>query len=76
MTAVVRLPEALEKRLDDLATRTHRSKSYYLRRALEEYLEDREDYLIAAAAWEEHVKSGKKGISFEEIARKMDLNRE
>ena len=73
MTAAVRLPEALEKRLDALAARTHRSKSYYLRRALEEFLEDREDYLIAASAWEEHQKTGGKTYSMEEVKKKLGL---
>ena len=73
MTAAVRLPEALEKRLDDLAARTHRSKSYYLRRALEEFLEDREDYLIAASSWEEHQKTGGKTYSMEEVKKKLGL---
>lgn len=74
MTTAVRLPEALEQRLDALAAKTHRSKSYYLRCALEQFLEDREDYLMAASAWEEHKKSGKKGISLEEIEKKYHLN--
>lgn len=73
MTTAVRLPEALEKRLEAFAAKTHRSKSYYLRRALEEFLEDQEDYYLAAAAWEDHQKNGKKGISLEEIEKKMGL---
>lgn len=74
MTTAVRLPEALEKRLEAFATKTHRSKSYYLRRALEEFLEDQEDYLLASAAWEEHVRTGRKTISLEEIEKKYQLD--
>lgn len=73
MTTAVRLPESLEKRLNALAHQTHRSKSYYLICALEQFLEDREDYLLAAAAWEEHKKSGLKEISLEEIEKKYRL---
>ncbi len=51
MTAV-RLDEATEKRLAKLAKDTGRTKSYYLRKALEEYLEDMEDYYKAAKAME------------------------
>jgi RHH-type rel operon transcriptional repressor/antitoxin RelB len=76
MTTAVRLPEALEKRLDALAARTHHSKSYYLRCALEQFLEDREDYFLAAARLEDYKKNGEKGIPFEDIVKKMDLNRE
>ena len=74
MTTAVRLPEALQKRLEAFAAKTHRSKSYYLRRALEEFLEDQEDYLLAAAAWEEHQITGKKTISLKEIENKYKLD--
>ena len=74
MTTAVRLPEALEKRLESLATRTHRSKSYYLKKALEQFLEDREDYLLAASRLAEYKKNGEKGIPFEEIVKKMDAH--
>lgn len=45
MTAV-RLDEATEKRLTRLAKNTGRTKSYYLRKALLEHLEDMEDYYM------------------------------
>lgn len=51
MTAV-RLDEATEKRLAKLAKNTGRTKSYYLRKALVEHLEDMEDYYMAAKAME------------------------
>ncbi|HQS84247.1 MAG: hypothetical protein B7Y25_04925 [Alphaproteobacteria bacterium 16-39-46] len=76
MTAAVRLPEELQKRLDNLATKTHRSKSYYLRHALEVFLEEKEDVLIASSRWEEYKKNGEKGISLEEIEKKMGLKSE
>jgi RHH-type rel operon transcriptional repressor/antitoxin RelB len=44
---VLRLPENIEKRLDALAKRTGRSKSYYAREAILEHLEDLEDIYIA-----------------------------
>ncbi len=49
MTAAVsvRLPGDLAKRLDKLAKTLERSKTYILRKALHEYLEEYEDYLIA-----------------------------
>ena len=43
----VRLPEDSEKRLDALAKRTGRSKSYYAREAIIEHLEDLEDIYLA-----------------------------
>jgi len=44
----VRVPEALGERLDDLAARTNRTRAFYTREALEAYLEDIEDYYLAA----------------------------
>lgn len=73
MTAAVRLPEALEKRLDALAARTHRSKSYYLRRALEEFLEDREDYLSASAIKQKILSGEEKTYSLDEVKKMRDL---
>lgn len=46
MTAV-RLDPEIEKRLAKLASSTGRTKSYYLRQALDEHLEDMEDAYIA-----------------------------
>jgi len=43
----VRLPEELSKKLDRLAKSLDRSKTYIITRALDEYLEEYEDYLIA-----------------------------
>lgn len=43
----LRLPPEIEARLDALAKKTGRTKSYYAREAILEYLEDLEDYYIA-----------------------------
>jgi len=43
----VRLPEDVAKRLDDLAKSLDRPKTYIVTKALREYLEEYEDYLIA-----------------------------
>ena len=43
----LRLPKEIEDRLDALARRTGRTKSYYAREAILEHLEDLEDSYIA-----------------------------
>ena len=48
----VRLDPDIEKQLDSLAKETGRSKSYYVRQALTEFLADRADYLEAMAVLE------------------------
>ena len=55
MPIAVRLNPQLEERLERLAERTGRSKSVYIRRALEEYLDEQEDYLIALQRLEENL---------------------
>ena len=43
----IRLPAEIESRLDELAKRTGRSKSYYVREAILAHLEDIEDLYLA-----------------------------
>jgi RHH-type rel operon transcriptional repressor/antitoxin RelB len=43
----IRLPPELEQRLEALARRTGRSKSYYVREAIVEYMDDLEDLYLA-----------------------------
>jgi len=43
----LRLPPAIEKRLDALARKTGRTKSFYAREAILRQIEDIEDYYLA-----------------------------
>ncbi len=43
----VRLEPEMEKRLERLAKKTGRTKSYYAKEAIRQYIEDREDSLLA-----------------------------
>ena len=45
----IRLPEELETRLDKLAAKTGRTKTYYPREVISEYLDDLEDYYLTEA---------------------------
>lgn len=65
----VRLPEQLENRLTKLSEETHRSKSYYVKKALEEFLEDCEDHLLAIARLEKNNPR----ISMKELEKRLDL---
>ena len=53
----IRLPLSIEKRLEKLARRTGRTKTYYVREAILEHLEDLEDLYLAERALE-RVRSG------------------
>jgi len=69
-TSVVRISRALDVRLDALAAKTGRKKSYYASKAIERYLEDLEDYNDAKEA----LKNSKRRYSLEEAARKLGLD--
>ena len=43
----IRLPEDIEARLDKLAKRTGRTKTFYARQAILEHLDDLEDVFLA-----------------------------
>ena len=59
----LRLPAEIEKRLDDLAKKTGRTKSYYAREAILAHLEDLEDVAIA----EERLREAGETLSWEEV---------
>ena len=65
----VRLPRKMEKRLDSLAKKTGRTKSYYVRRAIAENLEDMEDVFLADKSWEEVISGGRVYTHEEVMAR-------
>jgi RHH-type rel operon transcriptional repressor/antitoxin RelB len=65
----VRLEPELEQRLDAIVAKTGRSKSYYVRQAIQELIEDWEDTAAAIAALE---KPGRRW-TMEEVARELDL---
>lgn len=53
----IRLPESIEKRLEKLARRTGRTKTFYVREAILEHLDDLEDVYLAEQSLE-RVRSG------------------
>jgi RHH-type rel operon transcriptional repressor/antitoxin RelB len=53
----IRLPQSVEKRLEKLARRTGRTKTFYVREAILEHLEEIEDLYLAERALE-RIRSG------------------
>jgi RHH-type rel operon transcriptional repressor/antitoxin RelB len=69
----IRLPEKIEKRLDRLAKRTGRTKTYYAREAILQHLDDLEDIYIAERRLEA-VRSGRsKPTSLEKVMRRYGM---
>jgi RHH-type transcriptional regulator, rel operon repressor / antitoxin RelB len=72
MPTSIRLAPEIEERLDFLATKTGRSKAFYLRELIERGLEDMEDYYLAAEVLE-RIRSGKEDVvKAEEFWRGLD----
>jgi RHH-type rel operon transcriptional repressor/antitoxin RelB len=57
----IRLPQSIEKRLEKLARRTGRTKTYYVREAILEHLADLEDMYLAEGVLE-RIRSGEEQI--------------
>ncbi|MCM2265741.1 MAG: ribbon-helix-helix domain-containing protein [Desulfuromonadales bacterium] len=65
----IRLPNDIEDRLDALAKKTGRTKTFYVREALVEYLADLEDQYLA----QERLKENRPSIPLDDVERKLDL---
>jgi RHH-type transcriptional regulator, rel operon repressor / antitoxin RelB len=53
----IRLPQSVERRLEKLARRTGRTKTYYVREAILQHLDDLEDIYLAQQTLE-RIRSG------------------
>ena len=63
----LRLKPELEDRLTALALKTGRTKTFYATKAIEQQLDDMEDYYLAEQSYHEWVAEGKKTYSFKEV---------
>jgi RHH-type rel operon transcriptional repressor/antitoxin RelB len=69
----IRLPEKIEKRLNRLAKRTGRTKTYYAREAIVQHLDDLEDIYLAEKRLES-VRAGRsRTIPLEQVMRRYGL---
>jgi len=74
MSAVsLRLPDELSARLDALAKKTGRTKSYYMIEAIKDRLSDLEDWYEAEWRMQERRAGKTKSISQEEMEREFGL---
>jgi RHH-type rel operon transcriptional repressor/antitoxin RelB len=69
----IRLPSEIEARLDDLAKRTGRTKTFYVRQAIIEHLSDIEDIYLAESRLED-IQAGKsQTFALDEVERDLGL---
>ena len=65
----IRLPEDIDQRLESLAERTGRTKTWYAREAILRHLEDMEDTYIAI----ERVENPGKRLTMEEVEKALGV---
>jgi RHH-type transcriptional regulator, rel operon repressor / antitoxin RelB len=70
-TLCIRLPDEIDKRLDSLSTKTGRTKTYYVREAIIDHLEEMEDTYIALRRLEKPGKT----YSLDEVEQELGLDR-
>ncbi len=69
MATSIRLAPETERRLDFLASRTGRTKAFYLREIIERGLDDMEDYYLATEVLE-RVRQGREKVHSAADARR------
>ena len=69
----IRLPEEIEIRLDNLAKSTGRTKTYYAREAILEYLEDMEDLYDAEKRYADVLSGKSKTYTLDEVGHELGL---
>ena len=73
MPTSIRLSSEAEDRLNRLAMKTGRTKAFYLRRLIEDNLDDLEDAYLGQAAWEAFQASGAPAIPLVSLKRDLGL---
>lgn len=73
MVLAVRLPEELQSRLETLSQRTGRPKSFYIRQALEEHLDELEEAYWADEAIKEWQADGGKSRPLADLKDELGL---
>jgi len=69
----IRLPQSIEKRLEKLARRTGRTKTFYAREAIIEHLDDLEDLYLAERTLD-RIRSGEEQtIPLEDVLKRPGL---
>ena len=66
----IRLSEQTEKRLEKLSRKTGRTKTYYVREAVEQHLDDLEDMYLSLSRLEKPAKRWK----LEDLEKGLDLD--
>ncbi len=69
----VRLEDSTYSRLQELAARTGRTATYYIREAIETHLEDLEDIYLAEQVLERVRRGDERTSSLDEVEKRLGL---
>ena len=69
----IRLPQAIEKRLERLARRTGRSKGFYVREAILQHPEDLEDIYLAERALRRIRNGENRAVPLEKVMKRLGM---
>ena len=69
----IRLPATIEKRLEKLAKRTGRTKTYYAREAILQHLDDLEDVYLAERVLDRIRSGAETTIPLEDVMKRHGL---
>lgn len=69
----IRLPAEIEERLAELARKTGRTKTYYVREAILEHIDDLEDIYLAEKRLEDLQAGKSRTYTLEEVERDLGL---
>lgn len=68
-TLCIRLPKEIDKKLNNLAQETGRTKTYYVREAITEHIEELEDIYLAL----NRLEKPSKRWTLEELEKNLDV---
>jgi RHH-type rel operon transcriptional repressor/antitoxin RelB len=74
MTYSIRLPHEIEDRLENLSVKTGRSKSFYVKEAILDHLDDIEDTYLAEKRLE-RINSGRtQTITLQDVMKRYEMD--
>ena len=73
-TLCIRIPDELDHTLELFAAQEERTKTFIVRKAIEQYLEDLYDYNLAEEGYKRYIESGKKSYDLKTVAKRLKID--
>lgn len=72
-TISLRIPDELNNILEKISKQQERSKTFIVKKAIENYLEDLTDYNLAEEGYKRYLADNKKGYNLKEVAKSLGI---